>query len=196
MNSPQKQPETDQDLAKRIMQGDPQAFEQCYRTYRPVVQRYLASRNGHFDLDDLVQEVFTRFWEHGRRFCGNAAISTYLIGIAGHVLSEHERHRNRQVPLQREQSPEQLQTHRCSLPAPDAHVDRNEALSAVRAAMAQLTTDQRSAVENLYFDKPSQGDTSLPAQPESSVVRKRLYRAVDALRRILKPGATARDEDI
>ena len=56
-------------LMLKAQRGDRQAYARLYGKYAPAVRRYIAGHNGRAEPpEDLVQEVFTRVWEHRGRY--------------------------------------------------------------------------------------------------------------------------------
>jgi RNA polymerase sigma factor (sigma-70 family) len=98
--------EDDRALLTAFREGRTDALRTVYRMYVQRVARYLhggaGADAGHrmasaFDLENGLQEVFTRAFEPGARgsYDGLRPYEGYLVGIARNVL--HERLRNREV---------------------------------------------------------------------------------------------------
>ncbi|MGM9661932.1 MAG: RNA polymerase sigma factor [Oscillospiraceae bacterium] len=78
-------------------------FDEIYRTHAALVYRYLFSLSQDPDLsEELTQQTFYEAIRHPGRYRGEAALSTYLCGIAKNLL-RHERQtqaRRRERPLE------------------------------------------------------------------------------------------------
>ncbi len=82
-------PDSDRQLMSRVSQGDRQTFAEIYRKFYSGTRRYFSSLGGHRrSLDDLVQEVFTRAWQHRQQFQGHTNVQARLLGIARNVFLE------------------------------------------------------------------------------------------------------------
>jgi len=85
-------------IPQQIAANDLSDFDRFHSKYRPVVTDYLASLIGYKDpLQDLVQDVFFRFYKQHKQLRADLNPKTYLIGIAKNVLRE-ERKRLRRIP--------------------------------------------------------------------------------------------------
>jgi RNA polymerase sigma-70 factor (ECF subfamily) len=88
------------ELMLLVQRGDALAFEELYRRMLPIIRRLLTSRSNNAALiDDALQEVFCRVWQHQGRFnIGQATAQTYLFGIALNVHREFSRHASSAPP--------------------------------------------------------------------------------------------------
>jgi RNA polymerase sigma-70 factor (ECF subfamily) len=69
-------------------------IEMIYRVHGPAIARWVASLGGpEADVEDLVQEVFVVVQEQLPRFRGRSRLTTWLYGIASHVVSNRRRRR-------------------------------------------------------------------------------------------------------
>lgn len=78
----------DQELQwmRALQEGDRSAFERLYHHFKHPLARFLYRQCGDSALvEDLLQEVFVRFWKGARRFRAESTVSTYLFRIAYHV---------------------------------------------------------------------------------------------------------------
>jgi RNA polymerase sigma-70 factor (ECF subfamily) len=83
--------------------GRTDAIEQLFRTHRQMVERMVTRLVGPSpDFDDLVQSTFVEVIRNLSRFRGEAKLSTWIGGIAVHVVQHHLRAGKirRHVPLE------------------------------------------------------------------------------------------------
>ena len=74
-------------------------FEQIFRTYSPVVHRFLLSLCGDVDLaQELTAETFYQAYLHIGKFRGDCKPETWLCQIAKHALYKEQKRRKRLVP--------------------------------------------------------------------------------------------------
>lgn len=78
--------------------GDSQqipAFEEIYRQEVDRVYRYLYFRLGNVeDAQDITTQTFMSAWQEFPNFRGDSKVSTWLLGIARHKLSDYFRSRH------------------------------------------------------------------------------------------------------
>ena len=83
---------SDQTLIEQLRQGDRSAFEIVIERNQRSVYGYLRARlQQTSDADDMMQEVFLRFYLSQARFDSSALIRPWLLGIARNLLREHVR---------------------------------------------------------------------------------------------------------
>ncbi|MBK6923031.1 MAG: sigma-70 family RNA polymerase sigma factor [Deltaproteobacteria bacterium] len=114
-------------------------LEAIYREHHTFVWRSLR-RLGvpDADVDDLVQEVFVVVHRRLPEFEGRSAITTWLFGIAFHVMQEHRRR-----GAARARREEQAELGRPPT-APDRSLSRVEAVGVLDDLLTRLDDDQRS----------------------------------------------------
>lgn len=134
--------ESDRDLMRRLRCGDRSALEPLYRRHVERLWRYAYARlRDREAAGDVVQETFVRVCRSAGTFAGRAQVSTWLFAIARSALIDHlRRRRRREVPGE----PRVLKLIPAAA-APDP-LERDEARSHVRAALARLRPAQREAV--------------------------------------------------
>jgi RNA polymerase sigma-70 factor, ECF subfamily len=87
---------SEDDMVQRAKAQRPGAFEALYYAHVDQVHRKLAAMVGPDpELDDLVQQVFVRAWQHLSEFRGEARLGTWLHRIAVNVALSHLRQRQR-----------------------------------------------------------------------------------------------------
>jgi RNA polymerase sigma factor (sigma-70 family) len=76
--------------------GEPQAFGRVFDRHAPLVHRYLTSRVGADDADDLLSEVFLVAFRGRAGYEARFASSVpWLLGIATNVVRHHRRSEGR-----------------------------------------------------------------------------------------------------
>jgi len=159
-----------------------QSFTDLYGQYRIAVRDYLASRAPFIQsatTDDMVQEVFSRSWQHRHRFRGQSSDKTYLIGIARNVLREHFAKAKRRNWLELTDTVHWTPcrgTRQVELQDLRRHVDR---------IMATLSDNQRRAVQMVCIDGRTTQEAADMEQTTAKAMRRRLEAARDRLRRLL-----------
>lgn len=81
-------------LARAVVAGDEAAASAVWDRYAPMVRRVLRrSLDPYEDVEDLVQEVFLRFFKRIGELRDPAALRSFLFGIALHVAGTALRRR-------------------------------------------------------------------------------------------------------
>jgi RNA polymerase sigma-70 factor (ECF subfamily) len=142
---------SDDDLAARLVAGDPDALREAYRTYAPAVFG-LALRILHDNTlaEDVTQDVFVRLWTQPHRYDPiRGPLRSFLLAIT-HSRAV-ERIRSEESQRRRADAVARLAAHNV-LDDPATVVSASRDGVAVRRALAELPEDQRSAIELAYFE--------------------------------------------
>ncbi len=135
-------------LMRKAADGDVEAFDCLYRRFHPIVRRSFAGCVNHnISSDDLIQEVFTRLWQHRGNFRGDSAFLTYLLSIAKHVCSEKAREYRRIARLDLKEHAHFIVDSHNGLSQPEAELCLKELNAALDRIRAILTAEQRQALE-------------------------------------------------
>jgi RNA polymerase sigma-70 factor (ECF subfamily) len=149
--------------------------------------RYLQS---DADARDAVEEVFVRLYRERQRLRPDTHVRAWLFTALANAC--HNRHRwRRRHPTQSLESPT---ADEIPAPSPDAatsiplaHLEHDEALAALAAAIARLPHDWKSAVLLHHYEGWSYAEIAAASGCSPRGVETRLYRAREQLRRELAP---------
>ncbi len=84
------------DLALRHRYGEPDAFEEVYRRFAPMVFGLALRMSGdREEAADLTQEVFLRVYRHLGRFRGRSSLKTWIYRITVNCCRSKLRKRSR-----------------------------------------------------------------------------------------------------
>lgn len=122
---------------------------------RAVVTRVLGAGASRADVEDCTSETFRRALEGQGRLQPGAPLGPWVVGIARHVALDAGRARSRSLARtgrSRDAEGDGLDAVPDSGPAPDLLVQRAEVQSKVRAALAELSDDQRRALELFHLE--------------------------------------------
>jgi RNA polymerase sigma-70 factor (ECF subfamily) len=76
----------DLDLVQRCILGDASAWDRLVRRHVPVLHAAVTRTVGPSEAEDVLQRVFLKLWEDGRRrlrtYHGGSRLSTWLVAIA------------------------------------------------------------------------------------------------------------------
>jgi RNA polymerase sigma-70 factor (ECF subfamily) len=172
--------ELDRLTLSRCRRGDPQAFRALVERYQDRVYALCVALAGP-DAEDVAQETFVRVHAGISGFDpdGSGRLSAWILVIARRLCTDRARTRQRRARLQ-------LQVV-VSEPAPtaDAALERAQAASAVRAALATLPEEQRAVLALQLWDELEYEEIAAIEGVPVGTVRSRLARGKQALKRAL-----------
>ncbi len=85
---------SDEELARRMGQGDEEAFNRLYERYFPKVYGFVVRRVSHHEVaEDLVSDVFMKAFAHRRNFVWKTSFAAWIFRIATNRLTDHYRTR-------------------------------------------------------------------------------------------------------
>jgi RNA polymerase sigma-70 factor (ECF subfamily) len=204
----------DLDLLRRCVAGEPAAWDALVRDHASMLHRAAARVLGRApggptdaEAEDVVQAVFLKLWDDGRRrlrtFQGRSRLSTWLVAITQREALDRLRLRSRTgaaapvpVPVDADVldgcsrlGPEVWNGH---APPPEATAEVREAKAAVAAAVARLPARDRLLVRLVYFDGRSYDDVARVLSVSANSISPWLYRARERLKADLDPGTGVR----
>jgi RNA polymerase sigma-70 factor (ECF subfamily) len=173
------------ELVGRAARGDQTAFLLVYERHRAPVFRFACRLLGSRALaEDVTQECFLSLMRKPQLFePGRASLRSYLCGAARHIALRQLRLAAREAGDEIKQEP---------LVDPDGgeplrRLLDEEAAEAVRRALATLPPLQREALMLFEYEGMSLVAIALATEVEVGVVKSRLHRARENLRRLLAP---------
>jgi len=191
MEDPQSDPGVRTMLAYQA--GDEGAFDELVRAYSAQVYALLTRFLGTVPArEDLVQEVFLRVIRARERYQPAARFSTWLYRIVFNLcVNEKERLAGRlEVSLDAEPETEQPGRRAAfadhGAPAPSAALEREDAVQAVRAALAALPPTQRMALLLAKYEDLSHGEIARVMGSSEKAVKSLIHRARENLRVALR----------
>ncbi len=132
-------------LARRIRNGDPQAFRQFFERYYAFLLHYLERMGVSSEVaEDLVQQAFLAVWERRAQIDPNRSLRAFLFRIGHNRALNHFRDTRR---LSRE---EELPELKDPGPGADRCTDATLLRTRLREAIARLP-ERRRAVFELCF---------------------------------------------
>lgn len=86
------EPLPDEEIVRRVLDGDTASFELIMRRYNRLLFRVARSIVGNdSEAEDVLQEAYLRAFEHLHRFEGRSQFSTWLTKIAVHEAMSRRR---------------------------------------------------------------------------------------------------------
>jgi RNA polymerase sigma-70 factor, ECF subfamily len=180
---------TDDDLVRRVQQGDKSAFDVLVLKYQyrivKLVSRYVRDPS---DALDVAQEAFLKAYRALPRFRGDSAFYTWLYRIAINTAKNHLTALARR-PVEVELGAERysLDAFRSELETPERLLLTDEIRDTIGAAVAALPDDLREAIVLREVDGLSYEDIAQAMDCPIGTVRSRIFRAREAIDQRLKP---------
>jgi RNA polymerase sigma-70 factor (ECF subfamily) len=163
---------SDEDLALAASNGDPRAAIAIFRRHVMQVRSKLLRWIGGHDLDDHVQEVFSRLFEQLPRLRQPSALRSFLIGITLRVACTELRRRRRwRLRLTATGEVPEVAGH--------GHDDgtAREALSRFEEILAKLTPRTRRVFVLRYVEKLELVDVAAAMHISLATAKRHLTRA-------------------
>ncbi len=161
----------DEELLRRAMEGDEEAFTLLYRRRQAGIYRFALQMSGsHTVAEDVTQEVFLSLVRDGARYDqARAPLASYLYGIARNmVLRRLERRKPEDI--------EAAGKIRASSD-PAAELERDESIREVRDAVLALPAHYREVAVLCNLQELSYEDAASALGCAVGTVRSRLHRA-------------------
>ncbi len=182
---------TDGDLLRRLSEREAHALEVLYARYSSYVMgislRMLASRE---EAEEVVQDVFWQLWKAELHYDpARGRFSTWLFSVARFRCLDRLRSRERTLPRASLRELELTE-------APDdqeAEVFLIEQQKQVRAVLASLPEEQRTAIELAFFRGLTHDEIAEFTGEALGTVKSRIRRGLARLRGAL-PNASGRRE--
>lgn len=184
---------SDNDLLKRIKEGESQAFTQLVERYRQRVAKTVIGMLGNTpEADDVGQDVFIRFYNSLDNFRGDSTVGTYLTRIAINLSLNELKKRKRKAFLFFRKDDEYYD----EIDIEDAHnmdeeMDTNEL---VEKSLAMLDPKFRSIVVLRLIQGYSTKETADMLDLPLGTVLSRLARAQDKLKELVINLTRVQDE--
>jgi RNA polymerase sigma-70 factor (ECF subfamily) len=183
---------TDQQLVKRVQQGDKRAFDLLVLKYQHkimgLVSRYVRD---HGEMQDVVQEAFIKAYRALPKFRGDSAFYTWLYRIAintakNHLVSKGRRPPGTDIDLA---DAEYIDTQSAlkEIANPENSLFTDELKNVIDKAITGLPEDLRTAVTLREFEGLSYEEIAEVMDCPVGTVRSRIFRAREAIDMHVKP---------
>ena len=189
-------PATDEAALLALQQGDASALNRLIgRWQRPLHSFAYRYCQNQADAEDLVAQAFARLYQQRSRFRPDTRLSAWLFTTLTNLCHNHHRWKRRHPTVNLERGPagggdepaqgpsqDNLVSEQMS---PDQVLERDEALAAVRAAIARLPHDLKVTLLLHHYDRLSYREIAEITGCSERGVETRLYRARLQLREML-----------
>lgn len=178
----------DEALLARVAAGDSGALETLYDRYSRVVYSTALRILGAVEpAEEVVQETFWRVWRRSSTFqSGRGQVSAWILGIAHNLaIDELRRQRARPSPVYDEENRpvlRDLEDRRMDVAGAALEEEQRRLIS---AALEQIPSEQRQAIELAYFGGLSQSEIAERLQNPLGTIKTRIRLGLQKLRDIL-----------
>lgn len=177
---------TDEDVVRRVLDGDAVLFEVLMRRNNQRIYRAIRSvMRDDSEAEDVMQETYLRAFQHLRQFQGHARFSTWLTRIAVNEAIRRAGLRGRFVSLEvndealEDEAMDRLQQ---DAKTPEARAVQSEAGSMLEKAILALPAPYRVVVMLRDVEEMSTAETAEALSLSQANVKVRLHRAHELLR--------------
>jgi RNA polymerase sigma-70 factor (ECF subfamily) len=184
---------SDEALCARVAARDEQAFDRLVERYQARAYRLAWSLLRHpEDARDVSQEAFLRVYQSAGRFRGDARFSTWFYRILVNLALDHRRrsrwwHRMVTQDLDEKEETTLVERQPAREPDPVERATEEQTTTRLWDAVHRLSPQQRAAVILSVQEQLSTAEVAAILQISEPTVRVHLHRAVQALRKTLKP---------
>jgi RNA polymerase sigma-70 factor, ECF subfamily len=192
----QTQSWTDEEVVRRILDGDTALFEIIMRRYNQRLYRVAVSilRNDA-EAEDVMQDAYVRAYQHLGQFEGRARFSTWLTRITVHeaLARMHRQYRQQSIDMASEMNNESTHELVSSAPSPEQQASSSELTGLLERAILHLPEGYRSVLVMRDLQGMDTSETAECLDTSEENVKVRLHRARKMLRRELyvSMGATS-----
>lgn len=171
----QPEPTTEEGLAQRLIERDPQAWEMLYRDLYPRLRAFSARRVGDDRALDVVAETMAKAVGSIERYQpGGIGVPAWVFGICRHVIADQHRAASRIAKLRPSEEPA----------APDVSegLEGQEERDAMRVAYQRLSEEDREILDLRVIAGLSAEDVGNLLDRKPGTVRMGQARALKRLR--------------
>jgi RNA polymerase sigma-70 factor, ECF subfamily len=178
-SSVQRSEERERALLTAVAGRDRASFEALYKLYHRPLERFLFRMSVGTDLaGEVINDTFWVVWRNAVRFRGESRVSTWIMGIA---------YRRALKALQRSRAAARFQDEGAfeSADVADRSAVHRELEDWILHGLSELPSEQRIAVELVYYFGHSLEEIGAIMGCPSSTVKARMFHARARLRGVL-----------
>jgi RNA polymerase sigma-70 factor, ECF subfamily len=184
--------EQNEALAQGLRRRDPELLDRLIEEYQYRLFRYLTYITGNQErAEDFFQETWIRVLERGHQYDGRYKFESWLFTIARNLVIDWERHKKTQS-LDALTDPDEgtpMEFAAQDDASPLNLVLLGERGARIRASLGQLPAIYREVLLLRFQEDMKLEDVSRVLAIPLSSVKSRLYRALNALKKVLGGGA-------
>lgn len=174
--------ENEQNLIKKAIEGDKEAFSLLYSHYQPQIYRFIYIKvSKKTEAEDLCHQVFLKAWQNieGFRY-QRLPLSSWLYRIARNQVIDSYRTKKDELKL------EEIKEVITDNPGIEKEIDLKEEIKKIKKAIEQLKPEQQDVIIMRYIEELSPKEIALALNKTPTAIRIIQHRALKNLRQILE----------
>ena len=182
----------DQQLVEQAKRGDKRAFDILVKKYQHKIMGLIGSYIHDFqEVQDVSQETFAKAYRAIGNFRGESAFYTWLYRIATNTAKNHLISRGRRPPLIDVDASDPEVCHRTAplqeIATPENTLQKDQMEEAINRALRMLPDELRTAITLREFDGLSYENIARVMNCPVGTVRSRIFRAREAVDKVIQP---------
>ena len=179
--------ESEIELLRRVGQGDRKSFEDLYDRFSGVLfSTALQILNDHREAEDVVQEVFVQIWDKAKLYdAARGKPLTWAMTLTRNKAIDRLRSAQRRYRLQNQVEKETKITTQVALKNSSEEVEILEKSRLIRAAVLELSKEQREAIELAFFSGLTQNEIAQELNQPLGTVKARIRRCMLRLKEMI-----------
>jgi RNA polymerase sigma-70 factor (ECF subfamily) len=168
------------DLARRVSDGDSEAFQTLYESHLDTIYRYVYYKVGNGQLaEDLTQHIFMKAWEAINRYqWRELPFQHWLLRLARNTVIDHYRSTKPANASLLDPIGDGVD--------PEEELAQSEMIQTLQEAVRQLPDEQREVIVLRFIEQMPHADVAQHLGKSAATVRVIQHRALQALRRLLE----------
>jgi len=174
----------DAETIRRIRAGDRAAFLEFYDRAAPLLLAVAARiLNDRREAEDVLQDVFAQIWQKSHGFDAElGSLASWAVALARNKAIDRIRASTRRRRLIEEIAITAEAVEQTPDPSASEQLHGEERAGRIRAALADLSPDQRQAIELAFFAGLSQGEIAARLEQPLGTIKARIRRGMLRLR--------------
>src|SRR5215510_1813953 len=175
-------------LAQGLRGGDPDVLDDLIERHQHRLFRYLLSLTGNrATAEDVFQETWLRVLERGHQYRAQWKFEVWLFSIARHLVIDEAR-RKKGTSLQELMDPEAGTGFQpvADGPSPFEEMSAGEEGQRVSRFLSRIPAAYREVLALRFQDELALEEIATVVHAPLSTVKSRLYRGLEALRRLME----------
>lgn len=180
---------TDREIVDRIKKGDNEAFDYLVNQYsKKIINTAYSLLYDADEAQDAAQEVFIKVYRNIGTFRGDSSVSTWIYRITRNVCCDilRKRKSSNVISLDAEDEEGHKNEPADTGDTPQEAAEKNERDEILRSAVASLEETHKTVITLFDMEGLSYDEIAEVMKCPVGTVKSRLYRARDALRKILE----------
>lgn len=175
------------ELLRRVGQGDRKGFEDLYDRFSGVLfSTALQILNDHREAEDVVQEVFIQIWDKAKLYdAARGKPLTWAMTLTRNKAIDRLRSAQRRYRLQDRVEKETKITNQVAVKNSSEEVEILEKSRLIRAAVLELSKEQREAIELAFFSGLTQNEIAQELNQPLGTVKARIRRGMLRLKEMI-----------